>query len=65
MSVKEYREKDVAGLEQELESLLREKFNLRMQQATQQLKQTHRLRDARRKVARIKTVLHEKAGQKS
>lgn len=60
MSAKEYREKNIPELKQELVSLLREQFNLRMQQATQQLKQTHRFREVRRKIAILNTILREK-----
>lgn len=58
----ELKEKSVQELTQELMALLREQFNLRMQQATRQLTHTHLLRNVRRKVARIKTILHEKTG---
>ena len=43
-------------------SSLREQFNLRMQKATGQLSQTHLLKQVRRDIARVKTVLNEKAG---
>ncbi|MEF1188155.1 50S ribosomal protein L29 [Vibrio parahaemolyticus] len=43
-------------------NLLREQFNLRMQAATGQLQQTHTLKAVRRDIARVKTVLTEKAG---
>jgi large subunit ribosomal protein L29 len=43
-------------------NLLREQFNLRMQSATGQLQQTHTLKAVRRDIARVKTVLNEKAG---
>jgi len=63
MKVKEYREKSASELKQELLELAREQFNLRMQGATNQLTQSHRVRNVRRDIARIKTVLNEKAGQ--
>lgn len=59
----ELRQKDVAGLRDELHALLREQFNLRVQKATGQLGQPHQLRRVRRDIARVKTVLTEKAGQ--
>lgn len=37
-------------------------FNLRMQKATGQLSQTHLLKQVRRDIARVKTLLNEKAG---
>lgn len=63
MKAKEYREKSASELKQELLELAREQFNLRMQGATNQLTQSHRVRNVRRDIARIKTVLNEKAGQ--
>jgi large subunit ribosomal protein L29 len=61
----EFRKQGIPELEQELISSLREHFNLRMQQATQQLTQLHQLRITRRKIARLKTLLGEKVGRKS
>ncbi|ODN42811.1 50S ribosomal protein L29 [Piscirickettsia litoralis] len=40
--------------------LLREQFNLRMQHGSGQLAQNHLLKNVRRNIARVKTVLHEK-----
>lgn len=61
MKASDLREKSEAELQGELESLLKEQFNLRMQHATGQLGQTHLLNQARRDIARVKTVLREKA----
>jgi large subunit ribosomal protein L29 len=61
MKIKELRDKTVAELQQELLGLLREQFNLRMQRGSEQLARTHLLRDVRRNIARIKTLLTEKA----
>ena len=55
------REKDVAGLQQEVTALLRAHFNLRMQKATQQLTNHSTLSKTRRDVARVKTVMREKS----
>jgi large subunit ribosomal protein L29 len=63
MNTKEMRGKDAAGLKQELESLLRAHFALRMQVATQQSTKTADLGKLRRDIARVKTIMHEKAGQ--
>ncbi|OUD15611.1 50S ribosomal protein L29 [Thioflexithrix psekupsensis] len=60
MKASELREKSVAELNEELLALGREQFNLRMQKASQRLTNPARIRAARRDVARIKTVLHEK-----
>lgn len=62
MKVKELRALDGAGRRKELESLLREQFNLRMQQATGQLGNTANLRKVRRNIARLRTVMNEKQG---
>ncbi|MCC4263542.1 MULTISPECIES: 50S ribosomal protein L29 [Oceanimonas] len=62
MKAQDLREKSVEELNQELLNLLREQFNLRMQASTGQLAQTHNLKTVRRDIARVKTVLNEKAG---
>jgi large subunit ribosomal protein L29 len=58
----EMREKSVDELEASLLELLKEQFNLRMQKASGQLGQSHLLGQARRDIARVKTILNEKAG---
>ncbi|ETI61009.1 MULTISPECIES: 50S ribosomal protein L29 [Marinomonas] len=62
MIAKELQEKSVAELQATLIELLREQFTLRMQKATGQLAQTHLLSQVRRNIARVKTVLNDKAG---
>ncbi|MFQ1016780.1 50S ribosomal protein L29 [Gilliamella sp. Occ3-1] len=62
MKAKELREKSVEELNTELLNLLREQFNLRMQLVGGQLTQTHMLNQVRRNIARVKTLLTEKAG---
>jgi large subunit ribosomal protein L29 len=62
MKTSELREKSVVELNAALLSELQAQFKLRMQAATGQLSQTHLLKNARRDIARIKTVLTEKAG---
>lgn len=62
MNAVELREKSVEQLNEELISLLRDQFNFRMQKATGQLNQTHLMKQNQRAIARIKTVLNEKAG---
>ena len=62
MKAQDLREKSVEELNAELLNLLREQFNLRMQAATGQLQQTHTPKAVRRDIARVKTVLTEKAG---
>jgi large subunit ribosomal protein L29 len=61
MKTKELREKSVADLNKELLELLKEQFKLRMQAATQQLNKTSELNRVRRGVARVRTILTEKA----
>jgi large subunit ribosomal protein L29 len=62
MNASELKEKSVEELNATLLELLKEQFNLRMQASTGQLAQTHELRIVRRKIARVKTILNEKAG---
>jgi large subunit ribosomal protein L29 len=61
MSAKELRAKDAAALNKELHDLLRAHFSLRVQKATQQLQNSSQLRKTRREIARVRTVLAEKA----
>ena len=53
--------KSPAELQTELEALLKEQFGLRMQAATQQLQDTGKLKNARRGIARVRTLMHQKA----
>ena len=53
--------KSPAELQTELEALLKEQFGLRMQGATQQLTNTSKLKDVRRGIARVRTLMHGKA----
>jgi large subunit ribosomal protein L29 len=62
MKAIELREKSAEDLNKQLLELLREQFNLRMQNSTGQLGQPHLLKAVRRDIARVKTVLTEKAG---
>ncbi len=62
MKASELREKSVEELRKELEELLKEGFNLRMQNATGQFTQVHQIKQNRRNVARVKTILNQKAG---
>jgi large subunit ribosomal protein L29 len=61
MSANDLRQKTVAELKLELDTLLREQFNLRMQKGTGQLSRPDQVKKVRRNIARIKTVLNEKA----
>ena len=62
MKANELKAKTVEQLNEELLGLRREQFNLRMQAATGQLNQTHMLKQVRRDIARVKTILNQKAG---
>ncbi|CAG2154924.1 MULTISPECIES: 50S ribosomal protein L29 [Burkholderiaceae] len=64
MKASELRGKDAAGLNQELSELLKAQFSLRMQKATQQLQNTSQLKKVRKDIARVQTVLNEKANAK-
>ena len=64
MKASELRGKDAAGLNQELSELLKAQFGLRMQKATQQLQNTSQLKKVRKDIARVQTVLTEKANAK-
>jgi large subunit ribosomal protein L29 len=61
MKASELRGKNADDLKKELESLLRAQFGLRMQLATQQLANTSQLKKVRRDIARVRTIMREKA----
>lgn len=57
----EFRNMNVDQLNDELVKLRKEQFNMRFQKATGQLEKTARIRTVRRSIARINTILGEKA----
>ena len=61
MDATELRNKTPDELRTQLADLKKESFNLRFQQATNQLENTARMRQVRRDTARVKTILNEKA----
>ena len=61
MKTSELRGKSVDELNKELHDLLREQFNLRMQRGTGQLSRPDQMQKVRRSIARVKTILNEKA----
>jgi len=65
MKAGELKGKSPDELQQELNSLLRAQFGLRMQKATQQLTNTSQLFKVRRDIARVRTVLAEKGRVKA
>ena len=64
MKANELAGKGVEELNKELQDLLRAHFSLRMQHATQQLSNTSQLSKVRRDIARVRTVLHQRATAK-
>jgi large subunit ribosomal protein L29 len=60
---RDLREKSPDELKTELAALLKEQFGLRMQKATQQLTNSANIMRVRRDIARVKTLLNQKAGQ--
>ncbi|WP_456446838.1 50S ribosomal protein L29 [Thiolapillus sp.] len=64
MKATELRDKSLDELKKELMDKLKEQFNLRMQNGTGQLARHHVIKEVRRDIARIKTVMNEmrKAG---
>lgn len=64
MKASELRARDTEALNKELGELLRAHFSLRMRHATQQLSNTSQLRKTRRDIARVRTVLGQKAAAK-
>ncbi|MCT4555915.1 MAG: 50S ribosomal protein L29 [Pelagimonas sp.] len=61
MNAQELRDKTPDQLRDDLVALKKEAFNLRFQQATGQVENTARMRQVKRDVARVKTILNEKA----
>ena len=59
MKANDLRGKTPEELRQTLRDLLREQFNLRMQRGTGQLARPHAMKDVRRNIARVKTVMNE------
>jgi large subunit ribosomal protein L29 len=60
MKASDIRDKSATELQAELLRLRKEQFNTRMQAASGQLPQTHFMKNLRRDIARVKTVLREK-----
>jgi large subunit ribosomal protein L29 len=60
MKADELRAKTIDQLKEQLLQLRREQFNLRFQKASGQLENTGRVKEVRRDIARIKTLLTEK-----
>jgi large subunit ribosomal protein L29 len=63
MKASDLRARTVDELTEEVETLAKEVFNLRFQRASGQLENTARVREVRRDIARIKTILGERHRQ--
>ena len=63
MKASELRAKNSDELSKELHDLLKAQFGLRMQLATQQLTNTSQMKKVRRDIARVRTVLKQKAAK--
>jgi large subunit ribosomal protein L29 len=63
MKASELRTKSIDELNKELLDLLKAQFGLRMQKATQQLNNLSQIGKVRRDIARVRTLLREKAAQ--
>lgn len=63
MKASELRARSPAELQQELNELLKAQFSLRMRVATQQLANNSQIKKVRRDIARVRTLLNEKARQ--
>ena len=62
LDVNELRGKSADELQQVLLGLMKDQFNYRMQKSTGQLAQTHLLSAVKKDIARVKTLISEKAG---
>ena len=63
MKVNEMKGKTVVELNDELNKLLQEQFNLRMQKGTGQMTNVNELRRVRRDIARVKTIMTQKSSE--
>ena len=61
MDVKELRDQDVSQLNEQLITLLKEQFELRMQKSTSQLTDLSKLGKTKKAIAQIKTIISEKS----
>ena len=61
MDVKELRDQDVTQLNEQLITLFKEHFELRMQKSTSQLTDLSKLGKTKKAIAQIKTIINEKS----
>lgn len=62
MKATELKDKSVEELNVTLHELLQDQFKLRMEKATGQMTETHKMRALRRDIARVKTIINQKVG---
>ncbi len=62
MQAKELKTKDLAELQEELNKLLQKQFDLRMARGNGQLTKLHLMREVRRDIARVRTVMNQAKG---
>jgi len=62
MQAKELRSKDLAELQEELNKLLQKQFDLRMARGNGQSTKIHLMREVRRDIARVRTVMNQAKG---
>jgi len=62
MKATDLKDKSVEELNVTLNELLQDQFKLRMDKATGQMTETHKVREVRRDIARVKTIINQKAG---
>lgn len=60
MQASNLRDQNVGELQQSLEDLLKEQFNLRMQRGSGQLSRPHLMNQVKKDIARVKTVINQK-----
>ena len=63
MKASELRDKSGEELQKELSELLKAQFSMRMQLATQQLTNTSQMQKVRRDIARVRTLMNQKAAK--
>ena len=63
MKVSELKEKSASELQQSLLDLREEQFKRKMQHASGQLNSNHQIKQIRRDIARVKTVIRQNAGE--
>jgi len=61
MKTEDLRKSDIIALNETLKDLLKDQFSLRMKQVTGQLSQNHQIKQLRRDIARVKTIINEKS----